>query len=119
MGRCAEDEGQHDHGTSPPLVASLADAPNRRRSAWVRRAGLVAGVLLWTAGVATGFWRRADYDNTPGRPADPPNRWPADSAIARTRGRFSLVMFAHPQCPCTRASIGELDAIMARTEGVP
>jgi hypothetical protein len=34
--------------------------------------------------------------------------------LARSANRKTLVMFAHPQCPCTRASIGELALLMAR-----
>src|SRR5882724_1733252 len=27
-------------------------------------------------------------------------------------------MFAHPRCPCTRATLGELELVMARCEGL-
>jgi hypothetical protein len=29
-----------------------------------------------------------------------------------------LVVLAHPQCPCTRATLGELEIIAARTQGL-
>src|SRR5581483_2344790 len=70
--------------------------------AWVVAAG-------WFAAVAAGFvaWER--YDTTPGeaRAAEPTAVPPA--------GRWRLVMFAHPHCPCTRASLGELAELVGQT----
>jgi len=53
------------------------------------------------------------YENTPGVAGPPPSQWPTDTEIQRTPGRATLVMVAHPQCACTRASIGELALLMA------
>jgi hypothetical protein len=58
------------------------------------------------------LWR---YSTTPGRLAAPPAEWPSWARIEPAHGRALLVMFAHPQCPCSRASVGELAIIMART----
>ena len=44
-------------------------------------------------------------------------RWPESSRLRRVSDKHHLVMFAHPRCPCTRASIGELALIMARVHG--
>jgi len=57
------------------------------------------------------------YESTPGLAAAAPLSWPADSQLQPASDRASLVMLVHPQCPCTRASIGELAAIMAHCEG--
>jgi len=46
--------------------------------------------------------------------ASPPARWPAQSAIAPIAGRATIVMLAHPHCPCTRASLAELAVLMNR-----
>jgi hypothetical protein len=43
--------------------------------------------------------------------------WPSVSVVARQAGKPTLLMFAHPHCPCTRASIGELAQIMAHAVG--
>ncbi len=58
-----------------------------------------------------------NYDYTPAPPTTPPARWPANSAIPRTAGLASIVLVAHPHCPCTRASIEELARLMARLDG--
>ena len=33
------------------------------------------------------------------------------------RNRDTLIMFVHPQCPCTRASLEELNRLLARSQG--
>lgn len=58
------------------------------------------------------LWR---YSNTPGHAASPPAGWPSDVSVKPKKGRSTLLMFAHPNCPCSRASIGELAIIMARS----
>lgn len=80
-----------------------------------REAAKVAVVALaWLATVGTGTVLVTRYKGTPGAQADAPPRWPADSAIARATDRPTLVMLAHPRCPCTRASIGELAELVSR-----
>ncbi|MDB6154118.1 MAG: hypothetical protein JWL90_2571 [Chthoniobacteraceae bacterium] len=34
--------------------------------------------------------------------------------MERTAGKPTLILFAHPHCPCTRATLGELDALLAQ-----
>jgi hypothetical protein len=38
--------------------------------------------------------------------------WPADVRLSPEQGKPMLLLIAHPQCPCTRASLGELEQIM-------
>jgi hypothetical protein len=57
------------------------------------------------------------YSATPGRLATPPLRWPANALIRPKPGRPTVLVFAHPQCPCTDATMGELSVIMARARG--
>ena len=78
---------------------------------------LLSAGVLWLAIVLSGFallWR---YATTPGVAGHPPHTWPAASRIAREAKEFTLVMIAHPQCPWTRASIGELATLMAHSSG--
>jgi hypothetical protein len=46
-----------------------------------------------------------------------PQRWPDNVSIPLDAQRPTLLMFAHPRCPCTRASIGELNRLLARCGG--
>lgn len=40
--------------------------------------------------------------------------WPAGSALEPARDRHTLIMVAHPQCTCSRASIAELARLTSR-----
>ena len=52
-----------------------------------------------------------------GERQEAPAHWPADSQIALSRRGATLMLFAHPHCPCTRATLGELEKIVARCPG--
>jgi hypothetical protein len=57
------------------------------------------------------------YSATAGKEGNPPDRWPASSTLQRTPGASTLVMFVHPKCPCSRASISELAVLLAHSGG--
>jgi hypothetical protein len=82
-----------------------------------RRLVLFVFMALWIVVVGGGLSILWGYENTPGVAAVPPPIWPSDSQIQRSQDGDTLVMLVHPHCPCTRASIGELAAIMARCQG--
>jgi hypothetical protein len=62
-------------------------------------------------------WILRGYESTPGVAAAAPDRWPAASRVEPAADRATLVMTAHPHCPCTRASIGELARLMTEARG--
>jgi hypothetical protein len=79
---------------------------------------MVFGVVgIWPLVVVPGFVVLERYANTAGKPAEPPSTWPATVDLPRTAGRPTLVMLAHPRCPCTRSSLGELARLMAAVGG--
>jgi hypothetical protein len=80
-------------------------------------AALSAVTLMWIAGIASGMeilWR---YASKPGAKAAMLGFWPASTSIERDPDRFTLLMFAHPRCSCTRASLEELASIRTKTGG--
>jgi len=79
------------------------------------RRGLVGAVfgMSWVVAVAVGLTVLWDYENAPGIAAEPPAHWPAGSALRHIPGVPTLVMLVHPHCPCSRASLEELDRLMA------
>jgi hypothetical protein len=83
------------------------------------RALWIAGGVFWLGAATTGLAWMATYANRPGPVADIPARWPASSAIHRDLERPTLVMLAHPQCDCTRASLSELAELIARARRRP
>src|SRR5436190_20310672 len=86
---------------------------------WHRRTRviLVLMVISWLSVVSVGLWLLWGYENTPGISAESPGQWPAASQIQLAPDQPTLVMLAHPHCPCTRATIGELASIMAHSQG--
>ena len=77
----------------------------------------VVVILAWLGLVLGGsvlLWR---YKSTPGAAGAAPEAWPTDAQTVRAGGIPTLLMFVHPQCPCSRASIGELAVILSREQG--
>ena len=75
--------------------------------------------MAWLASAMAGLWMLWAYDNEPGVAATAVDAWPATSGLTRDTARATLVMLAHPHCTCTRASLGELAEILARTRVHP
>ncbi|HEY2028062.1 MAG TPA: RedB protein [Myxococcales bacterium] len=59
----------------------------------------------------TAIWR---YKLTPSAQGSVVARWPADTRLHAAPGRATLILFGHPQCPCTRATVAELARLMDR-----
>ncbi len=78
---------------------------------------LLAVCVLWLSATGVGMGLLWDYENTPGAAPAAPALWPAASSLRRSDDGATLVLLAHPHCPCTRASIGELARLMAQAEG--
>ena len=75
-------------------------------------------MACWAMAVLAGIMLLAFYSTSPGAAAsDSSGTWPAGSAMERASGRSTLLMFAHPHCPCTRIALAELTETMARSRG--
>ena len=59
------------------------------------------------------------YDNAPGVAASAPQEWPGHTTLVRASDRPTLVLLAHPQCDCTRATLDELAEVLARAPRPP
>lgn len=68
----------------------------------------------WIIAVAIGSYALTAYELAPGEAGNSPELWPQNRYIAAHSDKPTLVMFVHPRCPCTRASIGELSIVMAK-----
>jgi hypothetical protein len=83
----------------------------------VKTLGQVTLCLLWLSAAGAGAWGLLNYENTPSHAGETPLNWPTDSHITRQSGRATLVMFAHPHCPCSSASVGELNRLLTHRDG--
>jgi hypothetical protein len=81
--------------------------------------GIVASVVVWLTLVCGATILMTRYSDTSGEAVSAPDCWPKDSRIAVDPARPTLLMFVHPHCPCTRASLGELDRLLAETSHLP
>ncbi len=78
---------------------------------------LAAVAVLWLCVVGFGIHSAAVYANTPGASGTPSAQWPQGSSLPVTHNHARLVVFAHPQCPCSRATVSELAKILAVCQG--
>jgi hypothetical protein len=78
---------------------------------------LATASTAWVLMIGVGLGFLWSYENAPGQTAAPPSGWPSDSRIPLSTDRATLILLAHPHCPCTRASIGELARLMAQAQG--
>ncbi len=70
--------------------------------------------MSWLLAVVAGLVAMEHYDQTPGRVGETPLQWPSGAAEPLDPTRATLLMFVHPKCPCSRASIGELNRLLAQ-----
>jgi len=73
--------------------------------------------VVWAGAAVFGGHALLKYENSPGKVGHVSSAWPANSSIQLASDRPTLVMLAHPQCPCSRASMNELAQLMARVQG--
>lgn len=76
---------------------------------------LVLGV--WLILSVVGFAFAVAYESRPGISALAGPSWPQGSQLERGNG-FTLVVFAHPHCPCSRATMDELGKVVSHAENL-
>ena len=69
----------------------------------------------WLFAAAGGVAWMCQYEHTAGNAETTPRHWPSTTAITLDETRDTLILFAHPKCPCTRATLEELDRILAQS----
>lgn len=96
--------------TLPPESGSTGCALPRRR--------MTILFALWSCVVISCLGYLVWYSNAPGTIGTPPKQWPVNSAIQPSQTLPTLMMFIHPRCPCTEASLEELARVMAHCNGL-
>ncbi|MDB5340781.1 MAG: hypothetical protein JWN70_6400 [Planctomycetaceae bacterium] len=72
---------------------------------------------VWGLIMVGGVGVIANYQWRPAPSGQTPERWPNSASIASPAGKPVLLMFLHPHCPCSRASLAELTRLMAQVRG--
>ncbi len=77
----------------------------------------VCGVV-WLISLAVGLAMIIDFDARPGELTETTSQWPDGTKLVLDSRGKTLVMFVHPACPCSLASLNELDRLV-RSSLVP
>jgi hypothetical protein len=75
-----------------------------------------AALLIWLAVTVTGFWRFHTYSTAAGKSGSTGALSPTDPVEQAGRSCPRLIVFAHPRCPCTRATLAELAILLERNQ---
>ena len=67
---------------------------------------------VWLFATVTGLQMLWAFDNTPGASPVLGQSWPEGATLARSTDRPTLVLFAHPRCPCTSSTIAQLTSVV-------
>ncbi len=81
------------------------------------KVGLTSLLVFWGLVVGSGIVLLQVHASRPGDSGTPSVQWPEGSLIRRVGGQPTLLIFLHPCCPCSRASLTELAHIMNRCGG--
>lgn len=95
-------------------MSTVKEKTKTHRSLWP-----LAVAIIWIATTLAGLAILWKYSNTPGSTSHPPLKWPSNVRLERSANGPTLVMFLHPHCPCSRATVGELERIAAKTQEHP
>jgi hypothetical protein len=76
------------------------------------RPWLWTGIFVWVVALGFGMRMLAANEFSPGAAALAPSDWPAKAPLKPDGVSPTLVLFVHPQCPCSRATVAELARIL-------
>ena len=83
-----------------------------------RRFLLVFTVIVWLTGVVLGFGVLQSYKSTPGAVGKTPATIDVAHHPAEQAGQNRLLMFVHPRCPCSTASLAELAVLLEHRKNI-
>ena len=71
-------------------------------------------ILIWLALIVLGNKVLLEYNNKDIESNDHPLTWPNKSSIPFSTEKNNLVIFIHPKCPCSKASLNELNRLLSQ-----
>src|SRR6185436_9828863 len=75
--------------------------------------GVALAAAIWLIAIGTVMLLIMRYGASPGTTGSAPRRWPDESALAMSANKPTLLLFVHPRCPCSSATLGELERALA------
>jgi hypothetical protein len=78
----------------------------------------VVGAVLWLGAMVVAMEWIWTYKTTPGASPSVLGQWPGSSLVSPSNDRATLIMFLHPRCSCSKASLVELQQIASQHSDV-
>ena len=107
-----------DPMTEDALPEFQGKGPSRRSSGSLShgvRTALLSMFIIGCAGnVLLGMSSLLEFSWQPGEEGTPPKEWPAELTSPVLDGQPLVMVFLHPKCPCSRATLDELSIAMNR-----
>lgn len=105
----ASPESTQPHGSSS-VNSDNAEVPINRNT-------VIAVSFLWVLMIGFAYWHFSAFEGRPNVQAAHPTKFPRDTALVASATGDTLLMFIHPKCPCTSASLNELAVLSTRCGG--
>jgi hypothetical protein len=96
-----------------PTASSAAYAQPRRG---LPRKVVLPLLAIWVLAIVVGLAIAIDHEMRPSARGAAGAAWPAGAHLERATAGSTLVMFVHPECPCTAASLEQLESLLASCE---
>lgn len=101
-------------GSTPGSLSTDKKKSTIRQTAFVFL--FAAAYLIWISLLFVGHLVLYEYELTPSPLANSKRVFPQSSDVQLSHGRQNIVMFLHPSCPCSEASVDEFHELMRAGE---
>ncbi|PZM81110.1 MAG: RedB protein [Candidatus Melainabacteria bacterium] len=101
-------------GSTPGSLSTDKKKSTIRQTAFVFL--FAAAYLIWISLLFVGHLVLYEYELTPSPLANSKRVFPQSSDVQLAHGRQNIVMFLHPSCPCSEASVDEFHELMRAGE---
>jgi len=81
----------------------------------IKHVASIGGAVLWLALIACGMAWLWVYSAQPGQGAAAPITWPMDVGITVQPGQATMIVFLHPRCPCSRATLEQMQRVLVKS----
>ncbi len=73
-------------------------------------------IAIWFVAVASGFWLLTSYNFASNTVSSAPTEWPTGTNLKLDTNSPTLLVFIHPQCPCSSATLTELEQLVSEVD---
>ena len=97
------------------VTKTLRDVRESRKSARepdMAKDRSLQAMWVWVCLVLTGSVALVHYGSRPGEIGPVPSAWPDSSTLTHPHAGDRLLLFLHPQCPCSRATLRQLQTAL-------